>query len=67
MSRTLTQMSEQERAATLGKREQEEIEATYDRLGLGTPEARAEFARWSNPEPNRQSFQVVIATTTSNR
>lgn len=42
---------------------QEEIQSTYDQLGLGTAAARAHFADWFATERPKLQFDVVISTT----
>jgi len=42
-------------------RRQEQIQAAYDRLGLGTPAARAPFL--IPPTAQQVHFEVVISTT----
>ncbi len=38
----------------------EEIQAEYERIGLGSPEARASFSRYE-PAATQMHFQVIIS------
>lgn len=42
-----------------------EIQSTYERLGLGTATARAQFADWFPQAPAQLEFDVVISTTSN--
>jgi hypothetical protein len=42
-----------------------EIQKTYDALGLGTSAARSQFANWFAPERPKLHFDVVISTTSN--
>jgi hypothetical protein len=44
---------------------QREINSTYDKLGLGSAAARAQFINWSTPQRETLQLDVTI-TTTSN-
>ncbi|BBZ49836.1 hypothetical protein H7H82_14885 [Mycobacterium heidelbergense] len=43
----------------------QEIESTYEQLGLGSAAARAQFSDWFIPERPRLQFDVVIGTTSN--
>ncbi|MCV7079833.1 hypothetical protein [Mycobacterium szulgai] len=51
--------------ATTDADRQREINSTYDKLGLGTAAARAQYTNWSTPQRETLQLDVVI-TTTSN-
>jgi len=51
--------------ATTDKDRQDEIDSTYEQLGLGSAAARAHFSDWFATERPKLQFDVVI-TTTSN-
>lgn len=54
-----------EEAITMSTERQEEINETYELMGLGSVAARAQYANWFAPEQPKLQFDVVI-TTTSN-
>jgi hypothetical protein len=61
---TLGSMRGQGMTATNADR-QREIDSTYEKLGLGTAAARAQFANWFAPQPPTVQLDIII-TTTSN-
>lgn len=49
----------------MSKDRQDEIDATYELMGLGTADARAQYANWFAPERPKLQFNVVISTTSN--
>jgi hypothetical protein len=51
--------------ATTDADRQREIDSTYEKLGLGTAAARAQFANWFTQQRPTLQFDVVIGTTSN--